>query len=80
MVNRTPAAALLFVLGIGLPPGAFAADDDVVVGILEHLSPAQKKPLDDAYGDVAQRSSESPSASKPDDGRPSRAISAISIS
>jgi hypothetical protein len=32
--------------------GAFAADDDVVVGILEHLSPAQKKRLDDAYGDV----------------------------
>jgi hypothetical protein len=52
MVNRTPVAALLFVLGIGLPPGAFAADDDVVVGILEHLWPAQKKRLDDAYGDV----------------------------
>jgi hypothetical protein len=52
MVTRTFAAAFLLILGVGLAPGAIAADDDVVVGILEHLSPAQQRRLAGAYGDV----------------------------
>src|SRR5690242_17086315 len=52
MVTRTLAAAVLLSLAVTQAPGTSAAEDDVVVGILEHLSPAQKKRLDGAYGDV----------------------------